>query len=192
MTIHETFAIKVEKKKRREKISILKDIKDFIEHDDKLLVFNKSAMLGEPWNLDPRTVEEFMEIIYYCQEKIPRIQTIKKRGKKFYQILDFQRLKQEMKELELKQTDKEVKTINVLTPKVYPVFKCKTCGFEIGYPSHHNEPMKYYKSAGKIKCVSKRCDFIQRIPEHHNRRMEVFVKYSDPQEDGDWLHEEFD
>lgn len=192
MTIHEQITIKDEKRKRRFKIDILKDIKDFIETDEKRLVFNKSAMLDEPWNLDPRTVEEFMEIVYFCQEKIPRIQIIRKRGKIFYQILDYQRLKQEMKELKLNQTDKAVSSPDLLNPKVYPVFKCVTCGFEIGYPSHHNEHMKYFKSAGKVQCYYTKCGFIQRIPEHHNKKMEVYIKHTTGQGSDDWLHETID
>ena len=95
-----------------------------------------------------------------------------------------------MKELKLEQTDIETKPINPFTPKVYPVFKCSKCGFEIAYPSHHNEPMKYFKSAGKVRCYYSKCGFVQRVPEHHNKRMDVYVKYNNDQEKDDWLHEE--
>ena len=190
MTLNEQIGNFPKKRKRREKIDILEDIKNFIESDEERIIFNKSAMLDRPWNLDPRTVEEFMDIIYYCQEKIPRIQIIKRRKKKFYQILDYQRLKQEMLELKLEQTDIETKPVSPFTPKVYPVFKCLKCGFEIAYPSHHNEPMKYFKSAGKVRCYYTKCGFVQRVPEHHNKLMEVYVKYTNDQEQDNWLHDE--
>ena len=163
---------------RKSKMEILETIKNFIESEDQV-VFNKSSMLDSPWNLDPRTVDEFLQIAYFCQNNFPRIRIVEKNGRKLFQHLDYQAMKQEMKELTLEKVN-NVETVNLLIPKVYPVFKCKECEFELGYPAHHNEPMNHYKNSDKLWCALRECNFTQQIPKcyHCNKKMEIFVKYN--------------
>ena len=149
-------------------------------------------MVNDPWSLDPRTVEEFLEIAYFCQNHFPRIRISIKNGKKTFQQLDYQELKREIENFSLKNIEKVKEPINFFQPKVYPVFKCRKCGFELGYPTHHNEPMNHNRKTGELFCNTRGCDFSQPVPEHHNKQMEIYVKYTanNQQKDEDWLHEE--
>ena len=192
MTIREQDTEKKSKSTRKTKMEILTTIKNFIESEDPL-VFNKSSMIGDPWNLDPRTVEEFLHIVHFCQNHFPPIQIlVKNNKKKTFQQLDFQEMKREIENFSLKSIRNELKENDFLNPKLYPVFKCRLCGLELGYPSHHNEPMNHHWRSGKLSCNSKGCNFTQQDPEHHNKRMEVFVKHvkENDQKEDDWLQEE--
>ena len=177
MTIHEEFVRHMGKTSRKTKMEILETMKQFIESEDPI-VFNKSSMINSPWKLDPRTVDEFMEIVYFCQNFFPRIRISIKNGKKVFQHLDYQELKREMQTLTLESIEGVDTPFDVLTPKVFPVFKCRECGEELGYPSHHNEPMRHVKSSGKLICALRECNFTQLIPEHHRKKMDIFVKYT--------------
>ena len=86
-------------------------------------------------------------------------------------------MKQEMKELTLEKVS-NVETVNLLIPIVYPVFKCKECKFEDSYPTHHKEPMNYYKNSDELSCALRGCNFTQPIPYHCNKKMDIFIKYN--------------
>lgn len=190
MAIHEQSMVKMGPRNRKTKMEILETIKNFIESQDPI-VFNKSALIDNPWKLDPRTADEFLEIAYYCQNFFPPIRISLKDGKKIFQPMDYQELKREMKNLTLKSISSKEDSFDLFNPKIFPVFKCRKCGNELGYPSHHNEPMKYSKASGKLICTFRECNFSQPIPEHHKQRMEIFVKYSnkDIQNQGEYLIE---
>ena len=173
MTIHEQSAIK----KRKSKMEILETIYNYIENENPI-VFNKSSMLGSPWNLDPRTVEEFLQLAYYCQNTFPRIMIYKKKGKKLFQRLDYQQLKRELQNITLEPVPQTEKQFDLLNPKVFPVFKCKECEKELGYLSHHNEPMVHKKDSGTLICAFRECNFKQSIPTCHNKEMDIYVKYT--------------
>ena len=190
MNIHEE---PQKKTNRKTKMEVLKTIKKYIESEDPI-IFNKSSMLKAPWNLDPRTVEEFLQLAYFCQNNFPRIRISFKNGKKTFQQLDYQELKREMEGLTLEPIKKAENSFNIFKPKLFPVFKCRTCGIEFGYPSHHTEPMIHKKNSRKLICAFRECNFTQQVPEHHDIRMEIFVKHTDKnsQEIDDWLNEEND
>ena len=179
MTIHKEFKTNMNVKVRKTKMEILKTIKEFIEKENSL-VFTKSSMKSDPWNLDPRTVDEFIRLAHFCQNYFPRIRIQEKNGKVLFQHLDYQELKKEISEIALSQnsiTDPITVHNDPFNPKVFPVFKCRECDLELEYPSHYNEPMNHIKSTGMLICAFRSCDFTRHVPEHHGKKMEIFVKY---------------
>lgn len=70
------------KGRRKTKMEILQTIQEFVKQSDKV-VFNRSALREPPWNIDPRTAEEFLRIIHFCQG-MPKINIIQDDQRSFF------------------------------------------------------------------------------------------------------------